>query len=194
MLSTDVILNTRFNYNSYSHVSIYLNSIALSKRLANLCLASESGENASLALPSVWRDVILDPIVLNLFFTVYLKIRNNPQIAHHAMSCLVQLASLHGTVLTTHDESIRYLMSYMEKFLTLVKNIDVNSQEAHGITSIMKKINCYFPLKFLPMSVFIPYVQEMTRLTCLFIEHSVHEESVIIALSINQFVNVAILL
>ncbi|EZA56944.1 Exportin-4 [Ooceraea biroi] len=164
----------------YFYLDAYLNFIALPKRLVSLCVASESADNPPLTLSSVWRDVILDPIVLNVFFMVYLKIRNNLQIAHHAMNCLVQLASLHGTVMFSEHDKLKYLTNYMERFLTLVRSIDINNQEASGITNIIRKINCYFrsSFNFLPKALYISYVQEVTRLTCLFINSTVQEESI----------------
>lgn len=169
---------------------MYLNSVALPKRLeVSLCAASESGENPLLTLSSVWQDVILDPVLLNVFFMVYLKVRNNPQIAHHAMNCLVQLASLHGTVISIDQDKLKYLTNYMERFLTLVTSIDINSQEASGITNIIRRINYSFRSSFnsLPKSLYISYVQEVTRLTCLFIKSTVHEESVIILSYVSSF-------
>jgi len=154
---------------------------SLPKKLARLCTNTDSGENPPLMLSSVWRDIILEPVILNVFFMMYLKVRNNPQIAHYAMNCLVQLSSLHGSVITTDNDKVTYLTNYMERFLTLVRSIEISKQEVNGITNIIRKINCFFRSSFssLPEVLYTSYMQEVTRLTCLFINYG-QEKSVII--------------
>lgn len=128
----------------------------------------------------VWRDVILDPAVVELFFTLYWKVRTNPQLAHHARNCLVQLASLSGGVFRDSDDKLRYLTNYMQGFLKLVCNIDIIDQEAIGIANIIRKIITFFRLNFknLPEDLFRSFMEQMTRLTCLFAEGAAQEESV----------------
>lgn len=136
------------------------------------------GNNPPLRLHPQWQDVILDPAVLDLFFTLYWKVRSNLQLAHHAMNCLVQLASLHGRILTTEEIKLQYLTNYMQRFLKLISSIDIIDQEASGITNIIKKIKCYFKssLNSLPQDLLKSFMEEMTRLTCLFIEGAAQEE------------------
>lgn len=139
------------------------------------------GNNPPLRLHPQWQDVILDPAVLDLLFTLYWKVRNNPQLAHHAINCLVQLASLHGRILSTEQVKLQYLTNYMQRFLKLISSIDVIDQEASGITNIIKKINCFFQssLNSLPQDLLKSFMEQMTRLTCLFIEGAAQEELVI---------------
>jgi hypothetical protein len=129
----------------------------------------ESDQSPALRLGTHWKDVILDPNVVTLFFTVSIsisrlcadtllvcladaqlrfeglssdikitvsnnehvttnfvypqihwKVRENPQLAHHSLNCLVQLASLNGTVFANKDVRVQYLANYMQNFLNLV--------------------------------------------------------------------------
>jgi hypothetical protein len=125
----------------------------------------ESDQSPALRLGTHWKDVILDPNVVTLFFTVSIsqmlglcvcfvgmfessaaevsgshscsievrvvttqlvcpqihwKVRENPQLAHHSLNCLVQLASLNGTVFANKDVRVQYHSNYLRNFLNLV--------------------------------------------------------------------------
>ncbi|GAB1860941.1 Exportin-4 [Camponotus japonicus] len=149
----------------------------LPRRLLNVCEIYDFGNNPPLRLHTQWQDIILDPAVLDLLFTLYWKVRNNPQLAHHAMNCLVQLSSL-SRIFTTEQTELQYLTNYMQRFLKLVSNINIIDQEANGITNIIKKINCFFQssLNSLPEDLLKSFMEQMTRLTCLFIEGATREE------------------
>ncbi|XP_071566040.1 exportin-4 [Temnothorax nylanderi] len=148
--------------------------------LKSMCEVYESGNNPPLRLNVQWQDVILDAAVLDLFFTLYWKVRSNPQLAHHAMNCLIQLASLHGRILGVEEVKVQYLTNYMQRFLKLVLSIEIGDQEANGITNIIRKINYFFQssLKSLPEDLYKPFLEQLTRLTCLFIECAAQEESI----------------
>ncbi|XP_018372809.1 PREDICTED: exportin-4-like [Trachymyrmex cornetzi] len=156
---------------------IYAN---LPKRLLYMWEILESGNNPPLSMHTSWQDVILDPAILDLFFTLYWKVRSNPQLAHHAMNCLIQLASLHGRILNGEQVEVQYLTNYMQRFLKLILSIEISDQEANGITNIIKKINHFFQssLKSLPEDLYKSFMEQVTRLTCLFIECAAQEESI----------------
>jgi len=169
-------------YRYITVVYIYLNSSALPKRLLSKCEFYETGNNPPLRLHTTWQDIILEPAILDLFFTLYWKVRSNPQLAHHAMTCLIQLASLHGKILNTEQVKMQYLTNYMQRFLKLISNIEINDQEANGISNIIRKINNFFQssLKSLSEDLYKSFMEQIIRLTCLFIECAAQEESVII--------------
>ncbi|XP_018403866.1 PREDICTED: exportin-4-like [Cyphomyrmex costatus] len=155
---------------------IYVN---LPTRLLYMWEVHESGNNPPLNIHTSWQDVILDPAILDLFFTLYWKVRSNPQLAHHAMNCLIQMASLHGRILNGEQVKVQYLTNYIQRFLKLVLSIEISDQEANGITNIIKKINHFFQssLKSLPEDLYKSFMEQITRLTCLFIECAAQEES-----------------
>lgn len=139
----------------------------------------ESGTHTILRLPTEWQDIMLDPLLLDLFFTLYWKVRTNPPLAHHARNCLVQLASLSGRIMSSDEVKLQYVQNYMHRFLVLISSIDIIDQEASGITNIIKRIITIFKssLSSLPQDMLDSFREQITRLTCLFIEGAAQEES-----------------
>lgn len=80
----------------------------------------EADQAPPLRLSISWKDIILAPQLLPLMFQVYWKVRDHDELAHHAMTCLVQFASINGGVVSDEDVRMRYLTSYMENFLKLI--------------------------------------------------------------------------
>ncbi|KOC60217.1 Exportin-4 [Habropoda laboriosa] len=126
-----------------------------------------------------WQDVMLDPAVLDLIFTLYWKIRENPQLAHHARTCLIQMATLHGVVMSTKEIEVQYLTNYLERFLKFVTSINIIDEEASGIASIIKNIFKHFKkdIPFLSENILKSFLEQSSRLTCMFLENAVQEES-----------------
>ncbi|MGH0171261.1 UNVERIFIED_CONTAM: hypothetical protein FKN15_060851 [Acipenser sinensis] len=90
----------------------------------------ESSQNVMLKPTESWRDTFLDSRVMELFFTVHRKIREDSDMAQDSLQCLAQLASMHGPVFP--DESAQldkddmvYMEAYdklLESWLTLVQD------------------------------------------------------------------------
>lgn len=80
----------------------------------------ESDQAPALRLSVSWKDIMLDPQFLPLMFSTYWKIHDQQPIAHHALNCLVQLASLNGSIMSRDETKIQYLHAYMEGLLNLV--------------------------------------------------------------------------
>ncbi|XP_063971922.1 exportin-4-like isoform X2 [Diachasmimorpha longicaudata] len=156
---------------------IYAN---LPKRLMGVFEAVHESDNSpALRMGPYWRDVILDPVVLQVFFSLYWKVRTNPQLAHHARNCLVQLASLNGSVVAMHGAQVEYLTVYLKEFLKLVSNIEIIDQEALGIATIIRKIITFFrpALNSVPEDILRSFMEQVSRLTCIFAEGAAQEES-----------------
>lgn len=49
-------------------------------------------------------------------------IRDNPQISHHCLSCLVQLSSINGNIWSDTNERMEYMKNYIENFVKLVSS------------------------------------------------------------------------
>lgn len=83
----------------------------------------ESDLAPSLKLNAAWREILLDTQVLPLMFSIYWKVRNHEQLAHHALSNLVQLASLNGEIFNQKESKLNvdYLHKYIEGFLNLIQ-------------------------------------------------------------------------
>ncbi|XP_069695986.1 exportin-4-like isoform X2 [Periplaneta americana] len=156
-------------------------SANLPKRLIGVFEAVyESDQSPALRLGTHWKEVILDPNVVNLFFTIHWKVRENPQLAHHSLNCLVQLASLNGAVFASKDVRVQYLASYMQGFLNLVTSVDILDREALGISNVVRKLILFFPpplLVGMPADLLQSFLEQLTQLTCRFAEGAAQEES-----------------
>ncbi|XP_053997793.1 exportin-4-like [Hylaeus anthracinus] len=154
----------------------------LSVRIPLIELEFESKSSPTLKLSKDWQDVVLDPAVLDLFFTLYWKIRGNLQLAHHARTCLVQMASLSGTIMSSQQVELQYLSNYMLRFLKFITSINIIDQEANGIANIIRNLFNFFRKNFksLPDDMFTSFMEQLSRITCLFIENAAQEESLCI--------------
>lgn len=72
-----------------------------------------------LTLGISWAEIMLSPDLLPLMFQIYWKVRDLDELSNHAMTCLVQLASLNGGIFQNANE-LEYLALYMENFLKLI--------------------------------------------------------------------------
>ncbi|KAL7287451.1 hypothetical protein TKK_0018556 [Trichogramma kaykai] len=156
---------------------IYVN---LSKRLIGVFESIyETDTCPTLRLTSLWRDVMMEPMIVQLFFRLYWKVRTNPSLAHHARTCLIQLASLNGTVFQNDDCKIQYVSRYIENFLELLLSIEIIDHEAIGISLIFKKLNNYFKTNILnlPEAFRRQYIENMVRVTCVFVEGASKEDA-----------------
>ncbi|OAD58633.1 Exportin-4, partial [Eufriesea mexicana] len=126
-----------------------------------------------------WQDVMLIPAVLDLMFALYWKIRENPQLAHHVRTCLVQMTNLRGTQMQFKVTEMEYFTIYVERFLKFVTSINIIDEEASGIANIIKKLFTSFGKKFssLPNDTLKTFFDQMSRLTCMFLENAAQEES-----------------
>lgn len=80
----------------------------------------ESDQAPALRLSAQWKDVMFNAQFLPLMFSTYWKVRDQEQTAHHALNCLVQLASLSGAVISQKEMKGQYLHAYMEGLLNLL--------------------------------------------------------------------------
>ncbi|CAH1119298.1 unnamed protein product [Phaedon cochleariae] len=139
----------------------------------------ESDASPALKLTNTWSEVILNPDLLPLMFQIYWKVRDSDQLAHHSLNCLVQLASLTGTILYSDEVRIKYVHLYLMTFFKLISNVTVKSKESLGISNIVKKLTIFFihDIPKLPESIQDTLFDEFTRLTCHFCDGAVLEEA-----------------
>lgn len=137
-------------------------------------------QEACLRLDRNWEGIILEPKVLELFFGLYFKIREVPELQQKGLTCLVQLSTLCGQVFGNVNETkLKYAMNYIGHFLQLLNNIYLNEREALGISSIFRKLLFYNPpkdLKDLPTNVLNSLIQQMYVITGRFCEMAAKEE------------------
>lgn len=79
----------------------------------------EADQAPALRLTPGWKEVMFAPQLLPSLFQVYWKVREQDHLAHHALTILVQLASLSGGIMNNEETKVQYLSSYLENFLKL---------------------------------------------------------------------------
>ncbi|XP_076041566.1 exportin-4-like isoform X2 [Oratosquilla oratoria] len=153
-------------------------SLHLPKRLMSVF---EQDQNPSLRPGQQWKETFLDPSVIQLFFRLYWKVRGDWELGHHALNCLVQLASLNGAVLVNRQVRIKYLRQYLECLFSLLSSVQVSEVEALGISNIFRKLLLFFPpsvLVALPQEMIHQLIENLTALTCKFAQGAAQEEMV----------------
>ncbi|KAK7073379.1 Exportin-4 [Halocaridina rubra] len=110
---------------------------------------------------------------------LYWRVRENWELGHHALNCLVQLASLNGAVLINRQIRIKYLSQYLECLFSLLSSTQITEVEALGISNIFRKLLLFFPLSVLialPEEMLHQLVENLTALTCKFAQGAAQEE------------------
>lgn len=101
----------------------------LTKRLVGIFETVYTSDHASaLKLSTNWSDIMFDPNFLPLMFQIYWKVRDNGELAHHSISCLVQLASLSGAIFSKEQDKMKYLHSYLMTFFNLISKYAQEAQ------------------------------------------------------------------
>ncbi|KAJ0183373.1 hypothetical protein K1T71_001349 [Dendrolimus kikuchii] len=157
----------------WSHVSPLL-----SKRLIGAFEAIYESDTApALRLSLNWRDTIMQPELLSLFFEIHMYVRSNPDLASPSLICLVQLASLSGVVVSVSNLKQQYLENYVNSFLNMMTYIQPFEREMLGISDIYRRLIQFFSP---PMIAATPpaFLQNLTTLTCHCIRGAVMEERV----------------
>ena len=139
----------------------------------------ESDQSPSLRPGVAWKEILLEPALVSFIFDLHWRIRSNSNIAHHTLSCLVQLASLNGQTLTVKNLRLEYLSNYVRSLTQLVDNIgrtgSVPGKEALGISTIVRKLILFFPpnvLVNIGVELLQKYLEQLVTLSCGFLQTS----------------------
>ncbi|MGH0148689.1 UNVERIFIED_CONTAM: hypothetical protein FKN15_053632 [Acipenser sinensis] len=139
----------------------------------------ESSQNVMLKPTESWRETLLDSRVMELFFTVHRKIREDSDMAQDSLQCLAQLASMHGPVFPDESAQVNYLARLVEGLLGMINGIEIEDSEAVGISNIISNLITMFPrsnLTAIPSELFNSFVNCLTHLTCSFGRSAALEE------------------
>ncbi|XP_062390463.1 exportin-4 isoform X2 [Sardina pilchardus] len=139
----------------------------------------EATQNVMLKPTETWRDALLDTRVMDLFFTVHRKIREDSDMAQDSLQCLAQLASMHGPIFPDENAQITYLAHLVEGLLNMINGIEIEDSEAVGISNIISNLITTFPrsiLTALPSDLFSSFINCLTLLTCSFGRSAALEE------------------
>ncbi|KAI1899743.1 hypothetical protein AGOR_G00064900 [Albula goreensis] len=139
----------------------------------------ESTHNVTLKPTESWREALLDTRVMDLFFTVHRKIREDSDMAQDSLQCLAQLASMHGPIFPDESARVSYLAHLVEGLLSMINGIEMEDSEAVGISNIISNLITNFPrsiLTALPSELFSSFINCLTMLTCSFGRSAALEE------------------
>lgn len=139
----------------------------------------ESTHNVSLKPTESWREALLDTRVMDLFFTVHRKIREDSDMAQDSLQCLAQLASMHGPIFPDESARVSYLAHLVEGLLSMINGIEMEDSEAVGISNIISNLITNFPrsiMTALPSELFSSFITCLTVLTCSFGRSAALEE------------------
>ncbi|KAG7467247.1 hypothetical protein MATL_G00151340 [Megalops atlanticus] len=139
----------------------------------------ESTHNVTLKPTESWREALLDTRVMDLFFTVHRKIREDSDMAQDSLQCLAQLASMHGPIFPDESAQVSYLAHLVEGLLNMINGIEMEDSEAVGISNIISNMITMFPrsiLTALPNELFSSFINCLTMLTCSFGRSAALEE------------------
>ncbi|XP_063069807.1 exportin-4 [Engraulis encrasicolus] len=139
----------------------------------------EATQNVMLKPTEAWRDALLDTRVMDLFFTVHRKIREDSDMAQDSLQCLAQLASMHGPIFPDETAQVTYLAHLVEGLLNMINGIEIEDSEAVGISNIISNLITTFPrsiLTALPSDLFSSFINCLTLLTCSFGRSAALEE------------------
>lgn len=118
--------------------------------------------------------------MVELFYRLHFKVRNLPDLCHHTLNCLTQLASLNGPVMTNKDVRVQYISNFLTQFVHFVGGVELRAQESLGVSSIFRKLVLFFPpdtLSALNEELLQTVFLHCTRLTCKFAEQAERESS-----------------
>ncbi|XP_077436841.1 exportin-4 isoform X2 [Vanacampus margaritifer] len=99
----------------------------------------EAVQNVTLKPTETWREALLDTRVMDLFFTVHRKIREDSDMAQDSLQCLAQLASMHGPIFPDESAQISYLAHLVEGLLSMINGSVLTALPSELFTSF---INC----------------------------------------------------
>ncbi|CAH2084614.1 unnamed protein product [Euphydryas editha] len=170
---TKQLLTIVENILCWNHVSPLL-----SKRLIGAFEAIYESDTApALRLSLNWRDTIIQPELIALFFEIHMYVRNNPDLLNSSLTCLVQLASLSGVVVSASNLKQQYLENYVNSFVRILGFIQPSEREMLGISQIYRRLVQFFTA---PMIASTPpaFLQYLTQYTCHCIRGSVIEEGI----------------
>uniref|UniRef100_A0A3B3TI72 Exportin-4 n=1 Tax=Poecilia latipinna TaxID=48699 RepID=A0A3B3TI72_9TELE len=144
-----------------------------------LALANQATQNVTLKPTESWREALLDTRVMDLFFSIHRKIREDSDMAQDSLQCLAQLASMHGPIFPDESAQVSYLAHLVEGLLSMINGIEIEDSEAVGISNIISNLITMFPrsiLTALPSELFTSFINCLTLLTCSFGRSAALEE------------------
>ncbi|GAB6027178.1 hypothetical protein CHUAL_013931 [Chamberlinius hualienensis] len=116
-----------------------------------------------------WRSILLDENLIKLFYKIHWKVRSSAEVAHCSLNCLIQLASLNGTIFSNMQDRVKYLTTYLYGFMNYFVSNELHEHEILGTIGIINKLIMVFPptiLLELPSQAVKEFLSKITTFTC----------------------------
>lgn len=124
-----------------------------------------------------WKDTIMKPELIALFFEIHVHVRMDPELANPLLICLVQLARLSGAILSGNNLKEQYYENYVNNFMRMLSMIQPSDREMLGISDIYCRLIQFFPPPIIAASP-PAFLQYLTTYTCHCIRGAIIEEGV----------------
>jgi hypothetical protein len=136
-------------------------------------------QQPSLRLSVLWQSLMLRRRTIEIFFLIYLRVRNHGNLQQRAINCLIQLSTLSGPIFQQPNSSFTYFKDYVDLLLSMLKTIDCDEREAFGVSTIIRKLlmihNVKTEMVKLEENTAKEFLGAMLMLTVKYIENSVTE-------------------
>ncbi|KAF0299696.1 Exportin-4 [Amphibalanus amphitrite] len=178
MTLVDRLLRITESILSWSFTNFNINILYM-RSSQRLIAVFESEQNPSLRPGVNWRQLMLNPDVVSLFFKMYWKVHQEDQLAHTCLNCLNQLASLNGTVIGSREPRITYASHFAQNLLNILGFEQLPDSQCLGVAGIVLRFVLFFPtpiLIHLPEELVGSLLQELTRVTCRFARAAARQE------------------
>lgn len=150
----------------------------LPKRLISVFeTINKTDQNPALRLSSQWEAIFIQNTkVTDMFFGVYWKVRDIPELQQKAMTCIVQLSSLNGPLMNNATNRLEYVARFIRNFVELFSNFELKCCEAIGVATVLRKLLLYNLPDGIAADVRETFLQFMYMVTSKFIQCSTKDE------------------
>lgn len=143
-------------------------AVLLPRKLVGLF---ESQQSPTLRPGGEWKEIFVEQNIPEFFLTVYEAVWQEPELAHPALQCLQQLATLNGAVMGGKEERTAYLGRFLEGgLLALLGEVVRRPVLAQlGVAQVLGRLALFYPpavLSRLPSSLVSMYLERLAGFTC----------------------------
>ncbi|CAG0917966.1 unnamed protein product [Notodromas monacha] len=144
--------------------------------------AYETDSTFTFRPPTSWKDSVLKPDILQLFFSIYYRLHPRyPGLIHRVSACLLQLATLNRFFVTDEPASLEFVRCFVQGWLYLSSNpMAMTSTEARSLASIITRLSLFFSsalLSRLKEEIYVVLFERMSSMTQVMILKACEEDA-----------------
>jgi len=124
-----------------------------------------------------WKEVLMNPNMLDLFFHLLRAVLTHEELSHLTMQSLTQIASVSGPVFEDEDDMIKFIGHYITCLLSVVNVHRWTEHQALGLSNIIFRLCDVSPVKVLAslqQQLLTTFLDAIAFLTSTFLEASVN--------------------